>query len=146
MSYYIDNVTENEYYELINIWNQSMSATHQFIDKDDITLLRKKTLIDMFDKCDMVCIRTEDNSIVGFLGVNNKMVEMLFVSPLYIHSGIGKRLLKFAVDEMAANQLYVFQENTRAVKFYEEFGFKIAEELPVDPITNKPNSLFKMTL
>ncbi|GEM_PF-3962610 len=146
MNYFIDNVTENEYLDLIKIWNEAMLATHSFVDKEDIALLRKKTLIDLFDKCEIICARNSSNNIVGFVGVSSDTIEMLFISPMYIRHGIGKLLLQHVVIEMNAKQLYVFKENSRAVKFYEKFGFKTVEELPLDPVTGKQNRLYRMKL
>jgi GNAT superfamily N-acetyltransferase len=79
----------------------------------------------------------------GFFGVLRRFV----VSPSYRGTGIGRTLLKFALEEanrMGCNavELSVDPDNSKPHKFYESQGFKDdrTEIVMVKPLTNKNNS------
>ena len=69
---------------------------------------------------------------MGFIGVADEKVEMLFLDPKYFGNGIGKKLLSFAVDELNADKVDVNEQNTKALKFYQKFGFEIVERTDKD--------------
>ena len=71
--------------------------------------------------------------IVGFCiaNVNSRSIWALFILPAYEGRGIGRRLLKAAVDWLwrsGADELWLATEtNTRAEGFYEHLGWKRGE-------------------
>ncbi|CNC57983.1 acetyltransferase [Yersinia enterocolitica] len=48
---------------------------------------------------------------------------MLFVDAEQRGKGIGKVLLRHAIDEQGADELDVNEQNTQAIKFYKKNGF-----------------------
>jgi len=49
---------------------------------------------------------------------------MLFVKPQHFGAGIGRNLIKYAVDNMDASKVDVNEQNPNAIGFYEKVGFK----------------------
>ena len=68
----------------------------------------------------------EDNQeIQGFIGLNGKYIEGIFVSDEKQSQGIGKILLDYAKDTRSKLLLNVYQKNTQAISFYQREGFAV---------------------
>jgi putative acetyltransferase len=83
--------------------------------------------------------------VAGFVGVEDTMVEMLFVHPTWRGHGIGRRLLSYAVTSLGADRLDVNEQNPQAIGFYLRMGFEVAGRSAVDSI-GKPYPLLHMRL
>ena len=61
---------------------------------------------------------------VGFLVIGDVRVDQLYVAPEHTGQQVGSRLLELAkVRRPDGLDLWVFQSNTRAIRFYESHGF-----------------------
>jgi len=92
---------------------------------------------------DLYCIRGDENHILGFLGVADNKIEMLFVHPQVFGKGIGKALLLYAVENLNATQVDVNEDNQQAVGFYQHFGFKTVRRSALDSM-GKPYPILYM--
>lgn len=70
----------------------------------------------------------DDGAVKGFLQLENKEVKKLFVEPVLQGKSIGADLLKYAIDEHGANNLWALEKNVRAIDFYRRHGFRLTEE------------------
>jgi len=74
--------------------------------------------------CDVLVVEHE-GAIVGFLARDGNEIRLLYVHPGFLRRGAGSLLLEAAkasgVDEL---ELWCFQANARARRFYERHGFK----------------------
>jgi putative acetyltransferase len=70
----------------------------------------------------------ENGLLVGFCISRPGWIDHLYVLPDYQRRGIGRRLLDQAKSINDGLQLWVFQRNCAACRFYEQNGFKRAEE------------------
>ena len=69
--------------------------------------------------------RGQQNVIVGFAAVAGPRLDQLFVEPGHQGQGIGTHLLTEALRrEPAVATLNVFEQNTRARRFYERQVFE----------------------
>lgn len=66
--------------------------------------------------------------IVGFIAFDDEWVHHLYLHPQAVGKGFGEKLLKIAKASSQTLQLWAFQRNTRAIKFYEKHGFRIIQE------------------
>ena len=67
-----------------------------------------------------------DNAgIEGFMGINGTMLEMLFVHPRAIGTGIGKQLIRYALEHCHVRYVDVNEQNKKASGFYSHFGFRV---------------------
>jgi GNAT superfamily N-acetyltransferase len=64
--------------------------------------------------------------VAGFIAMTPEHVEHLYVAPGYQGRGIGARLLGIAQSSHRRLELWVFQRNEGARRFYERHGFKLA--------------------
>ena len=72
-----------------------------------------------------VYVYEHDKEIQGFIGLNNEYIEGIFVSDEAQSQGIGKMLLNSAKNKRSELRLNVYQQNTRAISFYQREGFEI---------------------
>jgi GNAT superfamily N-acetyltransferase len=74
-----------------------------------------------------VHIALADGTVVGFAAVHEGWLNHLYLDPGWHGRGIGSALLRVACDGMDDVQLWVFQRNEGARRFYERRGFLLAE-------------------
>lgn len=112
-----------DYGQLIEIWEASVRATHDFLTESEILFYKKKIVDEYFDlvKLNKLVI---DGEIVGFIGIKDEKLEMLFLHPNYLHKGYGKLLLNFAMNSHRITKVDVNSENKSAYEFYKSMDFK----------------------
>lgn len=131
--------------ELIDLWEASVRATHDFLDPDDIDFF--KTLVQGIDfhAFEVYCAFDDNNRMVGILGVADKKLEMLFLAPDQIGKGVGKQLMDFVLNTLYVDKVDVNEGNVKATEFYKKFGFKVYDRTPLDD-HGKPYPILKMGL
>lgn len=68
-----------------------------------------------------------DGMISGFMALRGNWIDHLYLAPDTWRQGLGRRLLQEAMATRAELELWTFQRNDRARRFYESFGFKAVE-------------------
>lgn len=71
-----------------------------------------------------------NEKLVGVVLANQtkNKIDILYVDPALQGQGLGRRLLRLAIDELDGNrpiQLQVAEQNSRAIAFYERAGFHL---------------------
>jgi GNAT superfamily N-acetyltransferase len=75
-------------------------------------------------ECEVI-VAEGDPGIVSFLALNGEEIRLLYSHPDFIGSGAGSLLLDAVKkSSVAALELWCFQANERARRFYEERGFQ----------------------
>ena len=127
--------------EVLN-WRNHPDIRRWMYNTDEIPLENHLKFIDsLSEKNDKIYLKVNDLGVVNF-SVHKSYVELgIHKNPA--KKGVGKRLLKFAID-YAFNELntkkiilYVFEDNMKAINLYKSFGFKE---------TDKKDNLIKMEL
>lgn len=80
----------------------------------------------------LVVAEDETGEPVGFMGVADQMLEMLFVSAKERGKGIGKQLLEHGMDKYSVKKLAVNEQNPLAKGFYEHMGFAVYQRTDFD--------------
>ncbi len=135
----------DEFDTITEIWEASVRATHDFLPKGDIDWLKPQirntwlplVTVKVFEDC--------DGRILGFLGVSERKLEMLFLHPQARGQGIGKALLEHAIREMFVTEVDVNEQNPQASGFYQHAGFEVYARSPLDG-QGKPYPLLHMRL
>lgn len=136
----------DEFDTLLRIWEDSVRATHDFLDENAINSLRD--LIVKHKYLLLVTLaawRGDDGKPTGFVGVNEGNIEMLFVDPNVHGTGIGKKLVTYAIEDLGASTVDVNEQNPRALGFYHHLGFEVIGRSPTDNEGN-PFPLLHMKL
>ncbi|WP_299901304.1 acetyltransferase [uncultured Aquimarina sp.] len=145
MKYNIDTINKSEYQEVVEVWESSVRATHHFLKEEDIAYFKPLILNTYLDAVTLRCVRNENKKIVGFLGVAEQNLEMLFIDPNYRGKKIGKTLLEYSIDQMEVIKVDVNEQNEQAVGFYKHQGFEVINRSELDA-TGKPYPILHMEL
>lgn len=81
----------------------------------------------VFPSCE-VWVAEDAQHLVGFCAFKPGWVEHLYLLPSHIGRTLGATLLQTAKDRHDFLQLWVFQRNTGAIRFYERHGFEKVRE------------------
>ncbi|WPC37567.1 GNAT family N-acetyltransferase [Brachyspira hyodysenteriae] len=131
--------TKNRDYEIIDklyiLWEKSVRATHLFLKEDDIINISKYVKKYLIDIKHLIIVETEYD-IIGFMGTENQKLEMLFLDPEAIGNGIGKELIKYAIENYDIKEVSVNEQNTNAYNFYKHMGFKDYKRDEYDDLGN----------
>jgi putative acetyltransferase len=92
-----------------------------------------------------VWVAEEDGTIVGFAGLDPGKLEHLYVDPEAQNRGIGAELLAEAKRLRPEGlQLWAFQKNEGARRFYERHGFRVVKLTDgADNMERQPDVLYE---
>lgn len=139
----VDAVSREEGDRVLEVWEASVRATHHFLSESDIQFFKPLVLPELLALEHLDCVRDREGRLVGFVGVSGGKMEALFVHPSFHRTGIGRRLVQYAVIELGATTVDVNEQNLGAVAFYRRIGFEVEGRSEVDS-TGKPFPLLHM--
>ena len=145
MKYEIDKINKIEFPEVVGVWEASVRATHHFLQEEDIEYFKPLILNEYLNAVELRCIRNKSKEIIGFLGVAEQNLEMLFIHPKYRGKRIGRTLLNYSVDKLNVNKVDVNEQNEQAVEFYKHYGFETIGRSEFDS-SGKPYPILHMEL
>ncbi|MDM1044638.1 GNAT family N-acetyltransferase [Myroides sp. 1354] len=126
----IRQINTRDYPRLLEIWESAVLATHNFLKEEDFTYY-KENLPNYFSFVSLWGYEKEGR-LVGFIGLAENSLEMLFIDATIRGKGIGKKLTEFAIQEQGVTQVEVNEQNDQAVGFYQHIGFKIVNRNELD--------------
>ena len=106
--------------------------THLFLSVDEINNIKQYVPQAIKDVSILVIAENKNGDPVGFMGVDDKQLEMLFVLDKYRGQGIGEQLLQYGIENYSINELTVNEQNPRAKGFYEHMGFEVYKRTELD--------------
>lgn len=131
--------------QLLNIWEDSVRATHLFLSDPEIEHI-KGYVPDALKAVPHLIIGEKDSvGPVAFMGINGQSLEMLFISPEVRGQGLGKKLIRYGVENYNINKVTVNEQNLQASGFYEHMGFVVYKRSETDGQGN-PYPLLYMEL
>jgi putative acetyltransferase len=145
MKFSVDTIITSEFPRVIEVWEASVRATHDFLREEDIQYFKPLILNKYLFLVELRAARDLSGNILGFMGVAHNKIEMLFIHPDVRGKGIGKLLVEYAIRQMDARTVDVNEQNLQAVKFYEHLGFKIVARSATDSL-GKPYPILSMEL
>lgn len=110
--------------ELLDIWDASVRASHHFLDESDIMQLRPQAEAAL-RHIEVLWVLYDRQNPVGFMGVQESKIEMLFLHPDYFRKGLGRMLVEKAFSNLNVKYVDVNEQNPEAVGFYRRMGFKV---------------------
>lgn len=118
--------------KLLDVWESSVKATHLFLSVDEINNIKQYVPQALKDVSILVIAENKNGDPIGFMGVDDKKLEMLFVLDKYRGQGIGKQLLQYGIENYSINELTVNEQNPHAKGFYEHMGFEVYKRTELD--------------
>lgn len=117
---------------LLSVWESSVKATHLFLSSDEINHIKRYVPQALNGVSVLVVAENDNDSPIGFMGIEGQMLEMLFISNENRGQGIGKQLLQHGIDSYSVNELAVNEQNPLAKEFYEYMGFDVYKRTELD--------------
>ena len=118
--------------QLLKVWESSVKATHLFLSTEEINNIKQYVPQALNDVPVLIVAENEDGNPVGFMGIADKKLEMLFISKESRGQRIGKHLLQYGIENYSIIELAVNEQNPLAKGFYEHMGFEIYKSTELD--------------
>ncbi|MDR0278446.1 MAG: acetyltransferase [Paucimonas sp.] len=128
----IRQATNADHPLLLDLWQRSVRATHHFLQPSDIDALLPQLRDLYLPAVELWVAVDEQDRPLGFIGLNENHVEMLFIEPDLRGQGIGRALLDHARCSRADLSVDVNEQNPQAVGFYKHYGFVQTGRSPLD--------------
>ena len=118
--------------KLLDVWEDSVVATHLFLSKKEINVIKKYVPQALKEVSHLIVMENENNIPIAFMGIENNKLEMLFLKNNERGKGLGKELLKYGINNYKINEVTVNEQNYSALKFYQHIGFKTYKRSELD--------------
>ena len=109
-----------------------MKATHLFLTEAEIEKIAAYVPEALKAVRILLTAENESGDILGFAGIENGKLEMLFLLPSARGRGIGKSLLQYCIQNYGVTELCVNEQNPQARGFYEHMGFQTYKRTDTD--------------
>ncbi|MEI0603124.1 GNAT family N-acetyltransferase [Brachyspira alvinipulli] len=121
--------------KLYIVWEKSVRASHLFLTENDIINISKhvKQALIVIKHLIVVSI---NNEFIGFMGIDDRKLEMLFLDPDAVGNGIGRKLIEYGISNYNINEVSVNEQNINAYGFYEHMGFRVYNRSEYDELGN----------
>ena len=131
--------------QLLEVWEDSVKATHLFLSSEEIENIKKYVPQAILKVAHLIIIENESHQPIAFMGIENRKLEMLFIKNSERGNGLGKKLLNYGIEKYNVNELAVNEQNPKAKEFYEYMGFKTYKRTELDEQGN-PYPILHMRL
>lgn len=118
--------------QLLDVWEDSVEATHLFLTNQEIKKIKEYVPQALKEVAHLLVIENDDNSIIAFMGIKARKLEMLFIKNDERRKGLGKRLVNYGIENYSVNELAVNEQNFNAKEFYESMGFRTYKRTELD--------------
>lgn len=131
--------------QLLDVWEDSVKATHTFLSSEEIENIKKYVPQALKNVPYLIIAKNEKDIPVAFMGISGQKLEMLFIKNNERSKGLGKQLLNYDIEKFNVKELTVNEQNPNAKGFYEYMGFKTYKKTKLDEQGN-PYPLLYMKL
>lgn len=111
-----------EYPALVEVWRSAVRPTHDFLEESDFQLIESDLAQAYFPAVSSI-VAERAGEPVGFAGIAEGNLEVLFVTDEARGEGIGTKLLNQAIAEFEVTRVDVNEQNSGACGFYLSQGF-----------------------
>jgi putative acetyltransferase len=128
---------ESDLSAVMEIWLDTNIKAHNFISKEYWTS-NYEMVKEILPKAEIYVYEDDATNLIdGFIGLTDSYIAGLFVKETAQSKGIGKQLLDHVKSIKSNMSLSVYQENIRAVHFYQREQFQIQSENIYDNTNEK---------
>lgn len=130
--YEVEDRTSQLIAMLLNIWENSVRATHLFLLEDERKKIKEYVPQAIQEVRHLILAENERKEPVAFMGIQENRLEMLFLSPEERGKGLGKQLIEYGIQNYKIQEVTVNEQNPQAVGFYEHMGFETYKRTDYD--------------
>ena len=118
--------------ELLKVWEKSVRATHLFLSDEEVKNIKNYVPQALSGIAHLLIAENEAGMPVAFMGIEDGVLEMLFITPEVRGQGLGKQLIRYGIENYGVDRLAVNEQNPQAKGFYEHMGFKVYKRTETD--------------
>lgn len=118
--------------QLLEVWEDSVKATHTFLSNKEIENIKKYVPHTLKNIPYLIIAKNENDIPVAFMGIDGQKLEMLFIKNNERSKGLGKQLLNYGIEKFNIKELTVNEQNPAAKGFYEYMGFRTYKRTELD--------------
>lgn len=85
--------------QLIKIWESAVRTTHLFLSDNEIAEIKKYVPQALKEIPILILVENENQVPVGFMGIVEHHLEMLFIANEERGKGLGKELLAYGIEK-----------------------------------------------
>ena len=122
--------------ELLQVWEKSVRATHLFLSDEEVKAIKNYVPQALSGIAHLLIAENEAGRPVAFMGVEDGVLEMLFITPEERGRGLGKQLIRCGIENYGVERLAVNEQIPQAKGFYEHMGFKVYKRTETDELGN----------
>ena len=130
------NRSETLITQLLEIWEDSVTATHTFLSKSEMNTIKKYVPSTLKRVSSLIVAESDDNFPIAFMGIEETKVEMLFVKSVERGKGVRSLLLNYGINNYHVSEVTVNKQNPLAQTFYEHMGSKSYKRTELDEQEN----------
>ena len=132
-------------HQLLEVWERSVRATHLFLSADEVAEIKPYVPQALREISHLIVAWRADGAPAGFLGVDGRKLEMLFLAPEERGKGLGRKLVQYGMKRFDIREVTVNEQNPQARGFYERMGFCVCQRSELDE-QGRPYPILKMRL
>ena len=118
--------------QLLQVWEKSVRATHLFLSDEEVKAIKKYVPQALSGIAHLLITENEAGTPVAFMGIEDGVLEMLFITPEERGQGLGKQLIRYGIENHGVERLAVNEQNPQARGFYEHMGFRVYDRKDQD--------------
>ena len=118
--------------ELLKVWEKSVRTTHLFLSDEEVKNIKNYVPQALSGIAHLLIAENEAGMPVAFMGIEDGVLEMLFITPEVRGQGLGKQLIRYGIENYGVDRLAVNEQNPQAKGFYEHMGFKVYKRTETD--------------
>ena len=132
----VKNRSETLITQLLEIWEDSVTATHTFLSRSEMNTIKKYVPSTLKRVSSLIVAESDDNFPIAFMKIEETKVEMLFVKNIERGKKVGSLLLNYGINNYHVSEVTVNEQNPLAQAFYEHMGFKSYKRTELDEQEN----------
>lgn len=121
----------DEGHQTVAIWRAAVDATHNFLTDDDRGAIEREVRA-FLPQASLWLAVNQDDRPLGFMLMDGRHMEALFVDPAFHGRGIGAELVRHGLALHPDMTTDVNEQNDQAISFYERMGFRPIGRSPCD--------------
>ena len=118
--------------ELLQVWEKSVRATHLFLSDEEVKAIKDYVPQALSGIAHLLIAENEAGMPVAFMGVEDGVLEILFITPEERGKSLGKQLIRYGIENYGVERLAVNEQNPQAKGFYEHMGFQVYKRTETD--------------
>ena len=117
----------------LEIWRSAVDATHGFLTPEHRAEIDEMVATEFLPNAELWVAVDEDKTVAGFLVMDGKMIDALFVDPAVHGRGVGTALLNHALQLEPDAVVDASEQASNALPFYLSRGFMVVGRSETDP-------------